>query len=156
MERIQANKAEYSELTRDIEVNKQIYDDLLKRREMARLSMAIDVEGQGLNYEISETAQYPRSPSGPQFPMFAAAGLLLGLLAPFGAAIGYVQIDPRVRAREQLEESIGLPVLGELPRVRTPFEKRRERRSTMLIVSAAVIASVIYVAVAVSELLGVI
>lgn len=156
MERIQANKAEYSELTRDMEVNKEIYDDLLKRREMARLSMAIDVEGQGLNYEITETARYPKSPSGPQFPMFAAAGLLLGLVAPFGAAIGYVQVDPRVRAREQLEESIGLPVLGELPRVRTPFEKRRDRRSTALLVIAAVLVTVTYVAVAVSELLGVI
>ncbi len=156
MERIQANKAEYSELTRDMEVNKEIYDDLLKRREMARLSMHLDIEGQGLNYEISEAAQYPRSPSGPQFPMFAAAGLLLGIIAPFGAAVGYVQVDPRVRAREQLEETIGLPVLGELPRVRTPFEKRRERRITIIIVIAAVLVSITYVAVAVSELLGVI
>lgn len=156
MERIQANKAEYSELTRDMEVNKEIYDDLLKRREMARLSMNLDMEGQGLNYEISESAQYSGTPSGPQFPMFAAAGLLLGIVAPFGAAIGYVQLDPRIRAREQLEESIGLPVLAELPRVRTPFEKRRERRITVFIVFAAVLVSITYVAVAVSELLGVI
>ncbi|AKV94702.1 lipopolysaccharide biosynthesis protein [Marinobacter sp. CP1] len=156
MERIQANKAEYSELTRDMEVNKQIYDDLLKRREKARLSMHLDIEGQGLNYQISETAQYPRAPSGPQFPMFAAAGLLLGIVAPFGAAVGFVQIDPRVRAREQLEESIELPVLAELPRVRTPFEKRRERKVTVSIVIAALLVSVAYVAVAVSELLGVI
>lgn len=156
MERIQANKAEYSELTRDMEVNKQIYDDLLKRRERARLSMHLDIEGQGLNYEISETAQYPRSPSGPQFPMFAAAGLLLGLVAPFGAAVGFVQIDPRVRAREQLEESVGMPVLAEIPRVRTPYEKRRERKVTLLIIVAAVFATLIYCSVVLSELLGVI
>lgn len=156
MERIQANKAEYSELTRDMEVNRQIYDDLLKRREKARISMHLDIEGQGLSYQISETAQFPRSPTGPKFQMFAAAGLLLGIVAPFGAAVGFVQLDPRVRAREQLEDSIGLPVLAELPRVRTPFEKRRERKLTVLIVVTAVLVSVAYIAVAVSELLGVI
>ena len=114
MERIQANKAEYSELTRDMEVNREIYDDLLKRREKARVSMHLDIEGQGLNYRINETAQYPRNPSGPQFSMFAAAGLFLGIMAPFGAVAGLLQIDPRVRARKQLEEGIGLPVLAEI------------------------------------------
>lgn len=154
MERIQANKAEYSELTRDMEVNKQIYDDLLKRREKARVSMHLDIEGQGLSYQISETAQYPRTPSGPKFELFAAAGLLLGLAAPFGAVAGLLQIDPRVRARQQLEEGIGLPVLMQLPRVRTPFEKRRERRLTIAVIVCAVIASSVYIAIVVSKLMG--
>ncbi|MDX1634893.1 MAG: GNVR domain-containing protein [Marinobacter sp.] len=154
MERIQANKAEYSELTRDMEVNKQIYDDLLKRREKARVSMHLDIEGQGLNFEISETAQYPRTPSGPKFELFAAAGILLGLAAPFGAVAGLLQIDPRVRARQQLEEGIGLPVLVQLPRVRTPFEKRRERRLTIAVIVCAVIVSVVYIAIAISKVMG--
>ncbi|WP_166259601.1 XrtA system polysaccharide chain length determinant [Marinobacter salicampi] len=156
MERIQANKAQYSDLTRDMEVNKQIYDDLLKRRERARVSMHLDIEGQGLNYRISESAQFPSEPSGLQFPMFAAAGILLGLVAPFGAFGGLLQIDPRVRARQQLEGDIGLPVLVELPRVRTPFEKRRERRLTVAVLVCAAIAAVVYIAIAVSASLGVI
>ena len=53
-----------------MEVNKGIYDDLLKRRERARVSMSLDIEGQGMNYKINETAQYPTSPVGPKFPMF--------------------------------------------------------------------------------------
>lgn len=155
MERIQANKAEYSDLTRDMEVNKEIYNDLLKRREKARVSMHLDVEGQGLNYRINETAQYPLEPTGAKFPMFAFAGLLLGMLAPFGAAVGMLQIDPRIRARQQLEEGLGLPVLVTIPRVRTPFEKRRERRFTMLVALFAVLVIVIYIAVAVANVLGV-
>jgi polysaccharide chain length determinant protein (PEP-CTERM system associated) len=154
MERIQANKAEYSELTRDMEVNKQIYDDLLKRRERARVSMHLDIEGQGLKYEISETAQYPQTPSGPKFELFAAAGLLLGLAAPFGAVAGLLQIDPRVRARQQLEEGIGLPVLVQLPRVRTPFEKRRERKLTLAVIVCAVVVSVAYATVVVLKVMG--
>ncbi len=155
MQRIQANKAEYSDLTRDMEVNKEIYNDLLKRREKARVSMHLDVEGQGLNYRINETAQYPLAPTGARFPMFALAGLLLGMLAPFGAAVGMLQVDPRIRARQQLEDGLGLPVLVTVPRVRTPFEKRRERRLTLLVVMFAIAAVAAYIAVAVANVLGV-
>ncbi|MEQ9546545.1 MAG: Wzz/FepE/Etk N-terminal domain-containing protein [Marinobacter sp.] len=156
MERIQENKAQYSELTRDMEVNKQIYDDLLKRRERARVSMHLDVEGQGLNYKINEAAQFPLGSSGPKFSTFAAAGLFVGLLAPFGLAAGLLQIDPRVRARNQLEEDIGLPVLAELPQVSTPFEQRRDRRVTVLVGAFAIIAVVAYIAIVVASMMGVI
>jgi len=156
MERIQENKAQYSELTRDMEVNKQIYDDLLKRRERARVSMHLDVEGQGLSYRINENAQYPLSASGPGFPVFAAAGLFLGALAPFGLAAGFLQIDPRVRVREQLEDEFEFPVLVELPRIRTPFEQRRDRRVTSLVGVCAVAAVVTYIALVVAAIMGVI
>lgn len=156
MERIQENQAQYLELTRDMEVNKEIYDDLLKRRERARVSMHLDVEGQGLNYRINEKAQFPLTASGPSFPLFAAAGLFLGLAAPFGVAAGLLQIDPRVRAREQLEETLDMPVLVQLPKIRTPFELRRDRRVTLLVGVIAVIAVVVYLIVAGAALMGVI
>lgn len=156
MERIQANKAQYSELTRDMEVNREIYDDLLKRREKARVSMHLDIEGQGLNYRINEAAQYPRSPSGPQFSMFAAAGLFLGLAAPFGAVAGLLQIDPRIRARKQLESDIGLPVLVEIPEIRTPYEKRRDRKTTLVIGVCVVLTAAVYIAIVVLQQVGVI
>ncbi|MEX0604287.1 MAG: XrtA system polysaccharide chain length determinant [Marinobacter sp.] len=155
MEIIQANKTEYSELTRDMEVNKQIYDDLLKRREKARVSMHLDIEGQGLNYRINETAQYPLTPDGPKFFMFAIAGLFLGMAAPFGTAAGLLQVDPRVRAREQMEEQTGFPVLMEIPNVRTPFEKRRDRRAKSGIIVCSLIVIVVYVAIAVTSELGI-
>lgn len=155
MEQVQANKAEYSGLTRDMEVNQEIYDDLLKRREKARVSMHLDVEGQGRNYRINETAQYPTKPSGPQFSTFAAAGLFLGIMAPFGAVAGLLQIDPRVRARKQLEDGIGLPVLAQIPRVRTPYEKRRDRRLTTFVVVLAVLAIAAYLGVVAATHFGV-
>ncbi|ARM84029.1 chromosome partition protein Smc [Marinobacter salarius] len=156
MERIQANKAQYSELTRDMEVNKEIYNDLLQRREKARVSMHLDIEGQGLNYKINEAAQYPTSPTGPKFSMFAMAGLLLGAVAPFGAIAGLLQIDPRIRSREQLDDVLDIAVLEHLPEVRTPFEKRRDRKVTMAVVVTAVLVAAAYVAVALASVFGVI
>lgn len=156
MERIQANKTQYAEITRDMDVNTQIYNDLLKRRERARVSMHLDVEGQGLNYEIYESAQFPTTPSDMQFSTFAFAGLFLGALAPFGAIAGLLQIDPRVRARQQLENAVGLPVLAQIPQVRTPYEKRRDRWVTGTVSVFAVIAVAAYIGIAAAALTGVI
>ncbi|HAS76323.1 XrtA system polysaccharide chain length determinant [uncultured Marinobacter sp.] len=156
MDRIQESKAQYSEITRDMEVNTQIYNDLLRRREKARVSMHLDIEGQGLNFEIYESAQFPTSPSDLNFSMFAFAGVFLGALAPFGAIAGLLQIDPRIRARKQLEDGIGLPVLAEIPPVRTPFEKRRDRWVTLTIFVFAGVAVAVYVGIATAALMGVI
>ena len=156
MERIQENKAQYSELTRDMEVNKEIYNDLLQRREKARVSMHLDIEGQGLSYKITETAQYPTSPTGPKFSMFAMAGLVLGAVAPFGAVAGLLQVDPRIRSRDQLQDVLDIPVLEHLPEVRTPFEKRRDRKVTIAVAVMAVLVAAAYIAVALASVFGVI
>lgn len=154
MKRIQAHKSEYAELTRGMQVNKDIYDDLLKRREKARVSMRMDLDGQGLNFRIQQSAQYPLVPVGPKFELFAAAGLLLGLVAPFGLAGAFVQVDPRVREKGVVEEELGIPVLTVLPEVRTPFEHRRSRRLTWLVVSISVLCVGAYIAVSVLHITG--
>jgi len=50
--RIHVSEATLAELTRDYQVNRDIYQDLLKRREKARISMNLDRERQGLTLSI--------------------------------------------------------------------------------------------------------
>jgi len=145
MARIQTKKAKLAELTRDNEVNREIYNDLLKRRERARVSMRLDVEGQGLSYKVHEPAAYPLAPAGLQFLHFALAGLFVGALAPIGLIVGVLQIDPRVRVASVFEENTGIPVLAAVPHVETPAEHRIHRRRTVLIAISAVGTVVVYV-----------
>ena len=79
----------------------------------------------------------------------------MGRAAPVGLAAGLLQIDPRVRAREQLEETTDLPVLVEFPQVRTPFEHRRDRRVSVVVGVFAIIAALVYLGIAGATLLGV-
>src|SRR5690606_35048664 len=50
--RIAASESALAELTRDYEVNRDIYQDLLRRRENAHVSMVMDQEGRGLTLRV--------------------------------------------------------------------------------------------------------
>jgi uncharacterized protein involved in exopolysaccharide biosynthesis len=136
--RIAASSNTLSELTRDYEVNRDIYQDLLKRRENARVSMELDAKQQGLTFRIQEPAVMPLRPSGLRLMHFAAAGLGLGIALPLGLLFGYARFDPRVRTAAQIERLAGVPVLATVPFYPTPRDRRRTAvHGTMLLLIIA-------------------
>ncbi len=125
--RIAASEGALAELTRDYEVNRDIYQDLLRRRENARVSMVLDEEQRGLQFRIQDPAALPLRPSGLRLTHFAAAGLGLAFLVPLGLVFALVRFDPRVRTAAQLERATGMKVLATIPTYSTTREKRRQR-----------------------------
>jgi polysaccharide chain length determinant protein (PEP-CTERM system associated) len=132
-----------AELTRDYEVNRDIYQDLLKRRENARVSMSLDAEQRGPTFRIQEPAIMPLRPSGLRLTHFAVAGLMLGLALPLGVLFGYVRFDPRVRSAAQVERVAGVPVLATVPYYATPRDRRRRSARTLqfVLIVAVVVAA---------------
>ena len=139
--RIANSENALSELTRDYEVNRDIYQDLLKRRENARVSMNLDEKQQGLTFRIQEPAVMPLRPSGLRLMHFAIAGLGLGIVLPLGLLFGYARLDPRVRSAAQIERMAGVPVLATIPSYPTPGDRRRNivHGSVLLIMIAGVL-----------------
>ncbi len=123
--RVADSEATLAELTRDYEVNRDIYQDLLKRRENARVSMNLDAEHRGLTLRIQEPAALPLQPSGLRFLHFAAGGLGLGFLLPLGVLFALIRFDPRVRAAATLVGELTVPLLGVIPEYLTRAEQRR-------------------------------
>ena len=133
--RIAASESALAELTRDYEVNRDIYQDLLKRRENARVSMNLDEEGRGLTFRIQDPATKPLRPTGLSLSHFAVAGVALGLAVPFGLLFSLARFDPRVRSARLLERHLGgVPVLGVVPTYATPRERSFERSRYILAV----------------------
>lgn len=120
-----------SELTRDYEVNRDVYQDLLKRRENARVSMNLDQEHRGLSFRIQDPATLPLRPTGLRTLHFALAGLALGAAMPIGLLFLLARFDPRARSVRQLER-LGIPVLAEVPLYATSADRRRQRRHTVI------------------------
>ena len=102
-------------LTRAKDVNQEMYEDLLKRRENARVSMRLDADGRSLGFQIQEPASLPLLPSGLRLMHFAVTGLLLATLVPLLLLSLLVKHDPRVRTPLQIEREAGLPVLASIP-----------------------------------------
>lgn len=113
--RVANNQATLSELTRDYDVTKQIYENLLERKERARISMTLDLAGQGLTYKVLEPAVYPVQPVGLQFVHFATVGPIFGLLGPLGAIIALIFLDPKIRLAEELDKRYPGIVLAVVP-----------------------------------------
>lgn len=117
-----------SELTRDYEVNRDIYQDLLKRRENARVSMNLDADRRGLTFNVQEPAALPLRPVGLRFLHFSLAGIGMGLALPIALLFGITRWDPRLRSPNQLMQLTGLPVLASVPNYLDAARRQRARR----------------------------
>ena len=137
---IAASESALAELTRDYEVNRDLYQDLLKRRENARVSMNLDAERRGLSFRIQEPAAVPLRPSGIRLLWAAIGGLILAVLAPLLVLFALARFDPRVRMPAMIERDAGLPVLGTVPAYRTRAVRARDSRR--LAMATAIFATV--------------
>jgi uncharacterized protein involved in exopolysaccharide biosynthesis len=130
MKQVESYKAVLAELERDYNVNRSLYEDLLKRRENARVSMTLEVEGHGLTFKIKEEAMVPSTPSTPGFLQMGVLGLFLSLSLPMGLMVLWVELNAAIRHKNQLPE--GLPVIATIKTMTTQKERRRVWLSNVL------------------------
>jgi len=157
-ERVAAREADLSELVRDNKVTRDVYEEMLGRKEKARLSMTLDIEGQGVSYKIQEPAVFPLQPAGLRFEHFAVAGPVLGLLIAFGLIVIYVLLDPRVRSPSSLVQRLppDIELLVVVPHINSPLTKRVMRLDIALLGFVFIVAITVYGAAVVAVLRGLI
>ncbi len=147
-QRVAANQAELSELTRDYNVIQENYDEMLKRKETARVNMSLDREGQGISYRIQEPASFPLHPTGLRFIHFALIGPFLGLMFPLGLLVLYVMLDPHLRSARILQQRLPADVelLGIIPHYNSPLGERLLKKDVILLLTLSVLAMCAYTA----------
>lgn len=109
-------EARLADLNRDYAVVKANYEQLLARRESARIAQAVDAETD-IQFRIVDPPQVPTIPTGPNRPLLMTVVLVLGLGS--GAAFAYLlaQMDVSFSTSSNLHDVIGLPVLGAISSV---------------------------------------
>ena len=122
-ERIASNEAEETELMRDYNVTRQVYEEMLERRESARLSMTLDSQGQGVTYRIHEPATYPTVWDGLQMVHFGAVGPVIGSGLVVGLMGALVMFDQKIRSDRMLRQQVpfDVKVLAAVPQYRQSF-----------------------------------
>ncbi len=136
-----------AELTRNYQVDQTIYQDLLTRRENARVSMNLDAEHRGLTFQIQNPARIPLMPSGLRFFHFGLAGIFLAFAVPIGVLFGIARFDPRIRSTEKLELAAGQAVLAVIPFYPTQQDQHRARMQRTLAASAVAVVILAYLTV---------
>lgn len=120
--------AEQSRLTRDYEVLKQQYDQLLGNREQVRLRSDIQTRTSPLNIQVVEPPSVPGVPAAPNRPIFLTLVLLVGIGAGIAAAFVAGQLQTTFPTQKRLAEITGFPVLGTVSEAVTAPERVRRRQ----------------------------
>lgn len=142
--RIAESESALAELTRDYEVNRDIYQDLLRRRENARVSMELDREKRGLTLRVQDPATMPLRPTGLRFMHFAIAGLLVAVALPIGLLFLRARFDPRIRSARQLQKATGLMLLTSVPAYASPHDRRLQLKRNALSIGMLVVVVLAY------------
>ena len=148
-------EAELARLNRDYEVNKNQYDELLKRRELAYMAQEADQSEDDVKVKIIEPPRVPLLPTGPNRLLFSSIVLLLGL--GIGAALSAMlsQMNPRIIDVPDLKDITGLPVIGVVSMSSSPLH-RQQRRYELMAFSAALAGLVlVYVGQVVMFMMGI-
>lgn len=127
------NERALREITRKQQTVEGLYLYLLQKREEAQIAYASASPNSKIVDQAFPASKYPVAPKK---SIIFLASLLLGLLIPAGIVYGLDILDDKVHSAYGLEKTVsgfGVPVIGELPRLKNKSIKTvaREDRSVL-------------------------
>ena len=105
---------QYNILQREVDTNRTLYDGLLQRYKEIGVSGAVGTN----NISIVDKATLPISPRSPNLIRNLAIAFVLGLLGGVLAALGLDYLDDTFKSPEEIEQQLGMSVIGIVPKPR--------------------------------------
>lgn len=130
---------EYVQITRDYNLSKQKYEELMVKSNQSQMASDLETRKQGEGMEVLEPASLPQTPTEPNRWLIVTAGAGLGLGLGFFLAAGREMKDTSLKNLKDVRAYTGLPVLGSVPLVQSDFVVQRKRRLAWLAWSFACI-----------------
>lgn len=106
-------RPEYNALVNDLQISKQMYDVYQSRLQQATVANRVETP----NARILERAGLPRRPVSPNVPFNMLLGLVLGGVLGVGLVVLLAVMDDKVKTAYDIESSLGLPLVGLIPRI---------------------------------------
>jgi len=140
----------FANLDRDYDLLHKTYQDLLARRESARLSQSVNDQQSSITVRVIEPPKKAPFPIAPNRPLLNTMVLLAGLAAGIAAAIALGLNAGRFTAKEQLLREFDYPVIGVVGKISRLGDALRVRRSVLVVASSMLLLLGCYMTVLVA------
>ncbi len=112
------NEKQLLNLQRDLSLKRQLYDNLMERFELARLTSSLGVFEQEKRVKVIDRPYTPSAPSNMSPIVFLIAGIIGGFGMGAGIALILELTDTAIRRRDEVEKITGKPVLARVPKMK--------------------------------------
>jgi len=116
--KIPAQERQFRVIARQQKVKEELYLYLLQKREETAISLAATEP----NARVVDTAKAKKIQVSPKKSIIYLAGLLLGLLIPFGIIYTDDLLDTKIKSRLDIEGKMLIPYIGDVPTSDSPLE----------------------------------
>jgi len=104
-------------LQRDVQIKRQLYDELMERYEMAQLTGSLGIFEQNKRVKIIDLPFTPSGPSNLPALIFIIAGVFGGIALGSGLAVVIELFDTSIKRQDELEQLLEAPVLTVIPKL---------------------------------------
>ncbi len=130
-ERVMAPNRELdiSRLQAEVDQARSLYNAFQQQSAAAQIAEAFQNAKVSGRFVVMEPATRPASPGKPNRPLLVFMALFVGAIVGIGTVLVVEHHDQSVRNAEEVEQMLGLPVLGAIPRVEELARVRKQKHA---------------------------
>jgi hypothetical protein len=147
LDAIPLREQEIASLTRDYEMSKTHYSQLLDRELSAETATQLEIRQKGEKFEVLDAAQPAERPTRPNRWLINGGGSIVGLLLGLLIALATELLGMSITAAQDVTEATGLKVLGVIPVIQTQGDKVTGRRRLIVAGVSAAFAMLVFGAI---------
>lgn len=130
-------ETEFLGLNRDYQINKENYEQLIGKREAARLSQERERTSNDFKFKVIDPPRVPVQPSGPPRILFLTLALIAAVGGGFLVALIMSHVSITFDDAKDLTAALELPVLGSITLSSSPREEYRRRVENTVFLSGS-------------------
>jgi polysaccharide biosynthesis transport protein len=116
---------DYANLTRDLNIAREKYEQLLNRQMDAEVNTAAIVGGRADEFRLIQSPMLPSQPSKPNRLAILLIGLVAAVVLALTATVTAEAVDPKVRGARDIRELLSVSPLVAIPTIRNSKSRRR-------------------------------